>query len=221
MATTNSQAVYEKHYELPRVGGCKNPVPCKNTNLAAVSSPDDFKDYQELKLQVWIFVQFSTLESETRVCWGKAFSSGCRWERSSHNYPRFRFPLFFPMWMLGFVEVFRKNRFPLQEQVGKLDMGSIPKSMIVTVEDDLVDSCKPGDDVVIWWIYAIEIFSIMYLIIIIKLTEDRGILTFFDFPSRQGQRHRETEVEEFRQRDPTRSRTRPASESSRSLQRSE
>ncbi|CAB0009622.1 unnamed protein product [Nesidiocoris tenuis] len=53
MATTNSQAVYEKHYELPRVGGCKNPVPCKNTNLAAVSSPDDFKDYQELKLQVY------------------------------------------------------------------------------------------------------------------------------------------------------------------------
>ncbi|XP_014259702.1 DNA helicase MCM9-like isoform X2 [Cimex lectularius] len=37
----------------------------------------------------------------------------------------------------------------LQEQVGKLDMSSIPKSMWVTVEDNLVDSCKPGDDVTI------------------------------------------------------------------------
>lgn len=29
-------------------------------------------------------------------------------------------------------------------------MGSMPKSMLVTLEDDLVDSCKPGDDVFIW-----------------------------------------------------------------------
>ncbi|XP_014273111.1 uncharacterized protein [Halyomorpha halys] len=37
----------------------------------------------------------------------------------------------------------------LQEQVAKLDMGSMPRSMWVTLEDDLVDACKPGDDVVI------------------------------------------------------------------------
>uniref|UniRef100_A0A1B6C633 DNA helicase MCM9 n=2 Tax=Clastoptera arizonana TaxID=38151 RepID=A0A1B6C633_9HEMI len=37
----------------------------------------------------------------------------------------------------------------IQEQVSKLDMGTIPRSMWVTLEDDLVDSCKPGDDVVI------------------------------------------------------------------------
>jgi len=38
----------------------------------------------------------------------------------------------------------------LQEQVTKLKMGIIPRSMWVTLEDDLVDSSKPGDDVVIW-----------------------------------------------------------------------
>ncbi|KAF6204872.1 hypothetical protein GE061_019036 [Apolygus lucorum] len=79
-------AEYEKHYAIQPVGSCRNPETCKSANLVSVSSPDDFKDYQELKIQ---------------------------------------------------------------EQVGKLDMGSIPKSMLVTVEDDLVDACKPGDDVVI------------------------------------------------------------------------
>ena len=28
--------------------------------------------------------------------------------------------------------------------------GVVPRSMWVTLEDDLVDSCKPGDDVTIW-----------------------------------------------------------------------
>uniref|UniRef100_A0A0A9XC16 DNA helicase MCM9 n=2 Tax=Lygus hesperus TaxID=30085 RepID=A0A0A9XC16_LYGHE len=79
-------AEYEKHYAIQPVGSCRNPETCKSTNVVSVSNPDDFKDYQELKIQ---------------------------------------------------------------EQVGKLDMGSIPKSMLVTVEDDLVDACKPGDDVVI------------------------------------------------------------------------
>ncbi|XP_063370788.1 DNA helicase MCM9-like [Cydia amplana] len=35
----------------------------------------------------------------------------------------------------------------IQEQVNKLGIGTIPGSMWVVLEDDLVDSCKPGDDV--------------------------------------------------------------------------
>ncbi|KAL0271705.1 UNVERIFIED_CONTAM: hypothetical protein PYX00_008712 [Menopon gallinae] len=37
----------------------------------------------------------------------------------------------------------------VQEQVGKLNIGNIPQSMWVTLEDDIVDSVKPGDDVII------------------------------------------------------------------------
>ncbi|GLV31794.1 Minichromosome maintenance 2 [Carabus blaptoides fortunei] len=37
----------------------------------------------------------------------------------------------------------------MQEQVSKLAIGSIPTSMWVTLEDDLVDCCKPGDDVTV------------------------------------------------------------------------
>ncbi|KAE8748816.1 hypothetical protein FOCC_FOCC004410 [Frankliniella occidentalis] len=37
----------------------------------------------------------------------------------------------------------------IQEQVSKLHVGSMPRSMWVTLEDDLVDTCKPGDDVVV------------------------------------------------------------------------
>lgn len=38
----------------------------------------------------------------------------------------------------------------IQEQVKKLGIGSIPNAIKVTLEDDLVDSCQPGDDVTIW-----------------------------------------------------------------------
>ncbi|XP_037071746.1 LOW QUALITY PROTEIN: DNA helicase MCM9-like [Pollicipes pollicipes] len=37
----------------------------------------------------------------------------------------------------------------LQEQVQKLDVGKIPRGLCVVLEDDLVDSCKAGDDVII------------------------------------------------------------------------
>ena len=37
----------------------------------------------------------------------------------------------------------------VQEQMQKLDFGSIPKSMHVILMDDLVDACKAGDDVTI------------------------------------------------------------------------
>ncbi|XP_050665500.1 DNA helicase MCM9-like isoform X2 [Leptidea sinapis] len=37
----------------------------------------------------------------------------------------------------------------IQEQINKLNIGTIPGSMWVILEEDLVDSCKPGDDVMI------------------------------------------------------------------------
>ncbi|XP_075993373.1 DNA helicase MCM9 [Genypterus blacodes] len=38
----------------------------------------------------------------------------------------------------------------IQEQVQRLLVGSIPRSMVVVLEDDLVDSCKSGDDVTVY-----------------------------------------------------------------------
>ncbi|XP_051031469.1 DNA helicase MCM9 [Phodopus roborovskii] len=38
----------------------------------------------------------------------------------------------------------------IQEQVQRLAVGSIPRSMKVILEDDLVDSCKSGDDITIY-----------------------------------------------------------------------
>ncbi len=37
----------------------------------------------------------------------------------------------------------------IQEQLSLLNVGSIPRSMMVVLQDDLVDRCKPGDDVVV------------------------------------------------------------------------
>ncbi|XP_057677980.1 DNA helicase MCM9 isoform X2 [Corythoichthys intestinalis] len=38
----------------------------------------------------------------------------------------------------------------IQEQVQRLSIGSIPRSMVVVLEDDLVDTCKSGDDVTVY-----------------------------------------------------------------------
>lgn len=38
----------------------------------------------------------------------------------------------------------------IQEQMAKLKVGTIPRSMWVTLEDDLAGSVKPGDDIVVW-----------------------------------------------------------------------
>ncbi|TKS74036.1 DNA helicase MCM9 [Collichthys lucidus] len=38
----------------------------------------------------------------------------------------------------------------IQEQVQRLSVGCIPRSMVVVLEDDLVDSCKSGDDVTVY-----------------------------------------------------------------------
>lgn len=40
----------------------------------------------------------------------------------------------------------------LQEQVQRLAMGTIPRSIWVVLEDDLVDVCKAGDDVIVWFV---------------------------------------------------------------------
>ena len=37
----------------------------------------------------------------------------------------------------------------IQEHINKLKIGNIPKSLIVVLKEDLVDQCKPGDDVTI------------------------------------------------------------------------
>ncbi|NWR57313.1 MCM9 helicase, partial [Bucorvus abyssinicus] len=38
----------------------------------------------------------------------------------------------------------------IQEQVQRLAVGSIPRCMVVVLEDDLVDSCKSGDDITVY-----------------------------------------------------------------------
>ncbi|CAL8314731.1 unnamed protein product [Lota lota] len=38
----------------------------------------------------------------------------------------------------------------IQEQVQRLSVGNIPRSMVVVLEDDLVDICKSGDDVTVY-----------------------------------------------------------------------
>ncbi|KAF7647718.1 hypothetical protein LDENG_00167900, partial [Lucifuga dentata] len=42
----------------------------------------------------------------------------------------------------------------IQEQVQRLSVGSIPRSMVVVLEDDLVDSCKSGDDVTVYGVMS-------------------------------------------------------------------
>jgi len=37
----------------------------------------------------------------------------------------------------------------VQEKLDVFSVGTIPRSVFVILEDDLVDSCKPGDDVTI------------------------------------------------------------------------
>lgn len=40
----------------------------------------------------------------------------------------------------------------IQEQVQRLAIGTIPRSLDVVLEHDLVDACKPGDDVTITYV---------------------------------------------------------------------
>lgn len=42
----------------------------------------------------------------------------------------------------------------IQERVKEVGVGSMPNTMMVTLEDDLVDTCKPGDNVTIWYVFC-------------------------------------------------------------------
>lgn len=50
------------------------------------------------------------------------------------------------------IPVFRRDyqEIKLQEPIHKLAVGTVPTSLWVTLEDDLVDKCKPGDDITVW-----------------------------------------------------------------------
>ena len=40
----------------------------------------------------------------------------------------------------------------VQEQVTRLAIGTIPRSITIILEDDLVDACKAGDDVKVMYV---------------------------------------------------------------------
>ena len=49
-----------------------------------------------------------------------------------------------------FVEFFFKIPIPpTQEAVGS---SVVPRCVWVCLEDDLVDTCQPGDEVTVWWV---------------------------------------------------------------------
>lgn len=48
----------------------------------------------------------------------------------------------------------------VQEKLDLYSAGSLPRSAIAILEDDLVDACKPGDDVTI--VYEIDIFLMLW-----------------------------------------------------------
>ena len=58
--------------------------------------------------------------------------------------------LYFCVKGAGPVKCRNYQEMKIQEQVQRLGMGTIPRSMWIVLEDDLVDSCKAGDDVTVW-----------------------------------------------------------------------
>ncbi|XP_041831759.1 DNA helicase MCM9 [Melanotaenia boesemani] len=44
----------------------------------------------------------------------------------------------------------------IQEQVQRLTVGSVPRSLVVVLEDDLVDRCKSGDDVTVFGVICLR-----------------------------------------------------------------
>jgi len=55
----------------------------------------------------------------------------------------------------------------IQEQVQRLAVGTIPRSMWVVLMDDLVDMCKAGDDVTVWSVWLCQRYIIMIVGLVI------------------------------------------------------
>ncbi len=51
----------------------------------------------------------------------------------------------------------------ITERAQDLDVGSIPRSIIIVLTDDLADKVKPGDDVVVTGILALCFFVVSFL----------------------------------------------------------
>lgn len=68
----------------------------------------------------------------------------------------------------------------IQEQVQKLAVGTIPRSMSIVLHDDLVDSCKPGDDVTIWYEVPPSVNLIILQFLSLVITLPPGVNHFYD-----------------------------------------
>jgi DNA replicative helicase MCM subunit Mcm2 (Cdc46/Mcm family) len=64
----------------------------------------------------------------------------------------------------------------MQELVSNLSLGTLPRSIWVSLEDDLVDTCKPGDDVIVVGRRASSIYFSVILSSRIFFYKDRIIL---------------------------------------------
>jgi DNA replicative helicase MCM subunit Mcm2 (Cdc46/Mcm family) len=64
----------------------------------------------------------------------------------------------------------------MQELVSNLSLGTLPRSIWVSLEDDLVDTCKPGDDVIVVGRRASSVNFPFFLSSRIFLYKDRIIL---------------------------------------------
>ena len=50
----------------------------------------------------------------------------------------------------------------IQEHTERLEMGSIPRSMTIILQHDLVDQCKPGDHVTVTYVHLKRFFIHLY-----------------------------------------------------------
>jgi len=73
----------------------------------------------------------------------------------------------------------------IQEQVQRLAVGTIPRSMWVVLMDDLVDTCKPGDDVTVWYVVVVVVVvallvQLQLLVLLVVVSQKRTVpLLFF------------------------------------------
>ena len=69
----------------------------------------------------------------------------------------------------------------IQEQAQKLSVGTIPRTISAVLEDDLVDLCKPGDDITVYgvvlrrWKPTFNDVSINFYLVEVNLMENLSI----------------------------------------------